>query len=86
MGCMNQEVRRLESLIQQRPDVPSIPSVCNQSNAMERMIGPERMGLMNRHPRLVTFSGSENPQKGEHTFAQWLHHYECLSPHIMRAS
>ena len=64
MGQMNQEVRRLESLIQQRPDVPSIPSVCNQSNATERMIGPERMGSMNRHPRLVTFGGSENPHKG----------------------
>ena len=61
MGHMNQEVRRLESLIQQRPNVKSIPSVCNQSNAMERMIGPERMGLMNRHPKLVTFSGFENP-------------------------
>ena len=48
MGCMNQEVR-LESLIQQRPDVSSIPSVC-KFNATERMIGPERMGLMNRHP------------------------------------
>ena len=44
------------------------------------MIGPERMGLMNRHPKLVTFSGSENPQKGEHTFAQWLHHYEVSEP------
>ena len=40
MGQMNQEVRRLESLIQQRPDVTSIPSVCNQSNATERVIGP----------------------------------------------
>ena len=80
MGRMNQEVRRLESLIQQRPDVPSIPSVCNQSNATERMIGPERMGLMNRHPRLVTFSGSENPQKGEHAFTQWLHRYDVSEP------
>ena len=35
---------------------------------------------MNRHPRLVTFSGSENPQKGEHNFIQWLHHYEVSEP------
>ena len=80
MGHMNQTVRRLESLIQQRPNVPSIPSICNQSSAMERMIGPERMGLMNRHPRLVTYSGSENPQKGKHTFTQWLPHYEVSEP------
>ena len=69
----------MESL-RQRPDVPSIPSVCNQSNATERVIGPERIGLMNRNPRLVTFSGSENPQKGEHIFVQWLHHYEVSEP------
>ena len=77
---MNQDVRRLESLIQQRPDAPSIPSVCNQSNAMERVIAPKRMGLMNRHPQLVTFIGSENPQKGEYTYAQWLHHFEVSKP------
>ena len=35
---------------------------------------------MNRHPRLVNFFGSETPQKGEHTFAQWLHHYEVSEP------
>ena len=80
MGCMNQEVKRLESLIQQRPDVPSIPSVCNQSNAMERVIGPERISLMNKHPGLVTFSGSENPQKGEHNLAQLHHHFEVSGP------
>ena len=35
---------------------------------------------MNRHPRLVTLSRSENPQKGEHTFVQWLHHFEVSEP------
>ena len=30
MGCMTKEVRRLESIIQQKSDVPSIQSVCNK--------------------------------------------------------
>ena len=33
MGHMTKEVRRLKSLIQQRQDIPSVPSVCYQSNA-----------------------------------------------------
>ena len=80
MGRMTKEVRRLESMIQQKSDVPNIPGVCNQADATERLVGPERVSLMNRHPRLVTFSGSENPQKGEHTFVQWLHHFEVSEP------
>ena len=80
MGCMTKEVRRLESMIQQKSEVPSIPNVCNQTDATERLVGPERVSLMNRHPRLVTFSGSEKPQKGEHTFVQWLHHFEVSEP------
>ena len=80
IGCMMKEIRRLESMIQQKSDMPSIPSMCNQTDATERLVGPERVSLMNRHPRLVTFSGSENPQKGEHTFVQWLHHFEVSEP------
>ena len=66
-------------MIQQKSYVPSIPSVCNQTDATDRLVGPERVSLMNRHPRLA-FSGSENPQKGEHTFVQWLHHFEVSEP------
>ena len=80
MGHMMKEVRRLESMIQQKSDVPSILSVCNQPDATERLVGPERVNLMNRYPRLITFSGSENPQKGEHTFVQWLHHFKVSEP------
>ena len=63
MGYMTKEVRRLKSMIQQKLDVPSIPSVSNQTDETERMVCPESVSLINRHPRLVTFSGSENPQR-----------------------
>ena len=78
MGRMNSEVRRQESLIQQRPE--SIPNIHNLSFATDRVLGPERTGYMNRCSRLVNFSGSETPQKGEHSFAQWLHYYEISEP------
>ena len=86
MGCMNQEVRWLESLIQQKPDVPSIPSICNQSNAMERMIGPERMGLMNRHPQLVTLVGLRTHKRENTLLHSGFTIMRCLSPHILRTS
>ena len=78
MGRMNSEVRRLESLIQQRPE--SIPNIHNQSFTTDKFLGPERTGIMTRHPRLVNFSGFETPQTREHTFAQWLYHYEVSEP------
>ena len=78
MGRMNSEVRWQESLIQQRPE--SITNIHNQSFATDRVLGPERTGYMNRCSRLVNFRGSETPQKGEHTFAQWLHYYEVSKP------
>ena len=80
MGRMNSEVKRLESLIQQRPE--SILNIHNQSFATDRVQGPERTGYMNRHLRVVNFSGFETSQKRTHlcTGAPQLRAFRTLLP------